>query len=76
MYIERECDMKNILIFRIEIDYIFKIILIFEGTIYLKRDYDLKNIFTSAGTKIIEGTMILRPLLIPRGHYNSKRLLP
>ena len=43
----------------------FKIIHYFEGTLYRKRDYDLKLLFI---LKNIEGTMNLRPFLIPKGH--------
>jgi len=40
-------------------DYILKIILIFKETIYLERDYDLKNNRNSEGTETIEWTILL-----------------
>jgi len=49
-------------------DYVFKTILNSEGTLNRKRDYGLKNTLNSEGTYITEGTMFLRPFLIPKGH--------
>ena len=54
---------------------IFKIILNFRRDIIPKRDYDLKILFIlfiPKGLKNIEGTMLLRPFLIMKGHYNEK----
>jgi hypothetical protein len=45
--------------------------LIVTGHYCSKRDYDLKSTPYSEGTYIIEGTMLLRPFLIPKGHYTE-----
>lgn len=50
-------------------DYTFKIILNSEGTLFLKRDYNLKNSIYSKGTYIIEWAMLLRPFSISKGQF-------
>jgi len=45
-----------------------------EGSLYLERDYDLKNTLIYEGTNFTEGTMFLKPFLIPNGHFKPKGL--
>jgi len=57
-------------------NYILKIILIFQRDILNRRDYELKNTLISKGTNFTEGTMFLRPFLIPKGRFKPKGLWP
>jgi hypothetical protein len=43
-------------------------ILTFKFSKLSNKDYDLKSTLYSEGTYITEGTMFLRPFLIPKGH--------
>jgi hypothetical protein len=45
-----------------------KIILIFKGTIYIEKDYDLNNTVISEREKFTKGTMLLK------GHYKPNGL--
>jgi len=54
------------------IDYALKIIINFEGTLFLKRSYDLKNTLNFEENKLItEGTILLIPFFFSKGHYTD-----